>query len=244
MKKIICLIIVFLCISFIIAGKNHNLGNLNALPGIPIIHDETGNRTPEVKNNEYDTPILTMFINVSTDSVENYLQYVRDYGDPYMVSKGNMNISFWLKQRLNASGSHTMVYDTFGLSNNKVHYCGTISIVPQTKSISSEQKLLVAHKTPVIIYNPCQKSKACFQKSNIIIPKYFNGFEWKGDFYGKTLACHLHLNTLFNLHIVISDSKPECFYQNDSQNSYSVVRKPEVSAVESQGLEFILPQRI
>jgi hypothetical protein len=244
MKNIFTLIIVFLSINLYSIGKNHDLGSLNAVPGIPILHKETENKPAVAQNTVHDTSVLNMIINVSSDSIQNYLEYMQEYGDPYMLSKGHMSISFWLKQRLVASGSNTLVYDTFGLSQNMIHYCGTISIVKQSKRNIDDQNLLVAHQTPKIIYSPGKKSKEHFPKSSLLIPKYYRGFEWMGDLYSKTIANHTHFNTFFNLHVIISNSKPECVLKNNNTNFATEARKPEISAAENQGLEFILPQRI
>jgi hypothetical protein len=244
MKKIITLIIVFLCINLITTGKNRELGNLNAVPGIPILHNNTEDQSPVAQNMAHDSSKLAMILNVNTDSIQNYLEYLQDYGDPYMLSKGHMSISFWLKQRLAASSGNTLVYDTFGISKNIIHYCGTISVDRQEIRNMNDQKLLVAHQTPVIIYNLCKNSKAHFQNSSFIIPQYYRSFEWKGNFYAKTIAYNIHNNTLFNVNVVISNSKPVCTFKNDCSNSSAEARKPENSTLENQGLEFILPQRI
>ncbi|MEI6854171.1 MAG: hypothetical protein WCL06_15090 [Bacteroidota bacterium] len=167
MKKTISLMIIFLGLSFITSAKNFSITDLNALPGMPVLHDEDAADAYHAQRNAFDSSYAMIFARMNADSIQSYIKQLQRQGHRYMYSPGQKSISVWVNHNLSISYSSAN-RDSVQLSYTKPEGGMRICMTLMNGCVANKNGMLSAHSFPKIIFHPGSKAKAAPQNTCLI----------------------------------------------------------------------------
>lgn len=244
MKKAIILLIVFLGVKLITLAGNHDVNNLHAMPGMPVIHKVNDNQSANNSKLATENDMGNVFAHYDTEGYVVNQANSRDNGKRFSLLPGNTNASHWQQKKVVSKGNRTAEAENIDKSPTQNQCKGAVMIDVKFINCLDGQKMLVAHKTPKAIFYLNKKCKARKYLISMGDCNDKNVHDLIRNMDVKITASCTEIDTWFYANALKKNPKPDCVIVIEATLSETEERKPENNTVSNTGLEFIMPQRI